>query len=243
MAERIVMHSQNDFRHLLNILEEIKMLYTEEISFSQLDLYFDTSIMKDCDSGIFEITEMLLSRYNGVKRSIELHSEERATIPLMIHQNIGNNIMTVYTKLSWEQQAKMYYEINKSMAYADYIDGNIYSNQLWFLQPVHGFYACVCPSYIFNQFPKKKLNIKLSCNYTTNYNKTSIKKINNKVIKTAQSNSLLRDMNVDDFLYFSLIAKSFSDDENNIELKKIADEYKLTIKEIESIMKIDKIKA
>lgn len=239
---KIINHSQNDFRQLLSILEELKMLYDDYISYDQLESYFNTSIMKDNDSSIFEITSLLLMGYNGVEKSLELHSGERATIPLMIHQNVGNHILCLYPKLPRLQQVEMYFQICKSMAYADYIDGHIYSNQLWVLQPVHGFYACAWPSFLFNQFPKYKLNVRITCGYTKNYNKASIKKINNKVIKKAQSNNLLKQMSVKDFLYFSSIIKFFDENGMNDKIDKIAKDYNLTAKEIESIVKIDKIK-
>lgn len=239
----IVEHSQYDMRRLLNILEELKSLHNDTaVTYKDFAKYCETSKKKDLDPGIYEATKTLLNSYEDIDTAILLYCEERATIPLMVHENYPLNIRTQYPKMPVEKQIDMVFNISKSISESDKIDGLIYSNQCWSLQPVHGFYSCVLPSYYINQ-PPGKIRLKEDYKYTQDYNKTSIKKINNKVIKNAQSHQCLKKASIYDFLYMASILRTQMEKKD---FEKVADlmmPYGLPLKQIESIIKIDKIKA
>jgi len=237
----IIQHSQNDIRRLVNILEELKQLYkNDKITFDDFMQFKETSKTKDTDPGIFEATRILLDNYNGLENTLVLYGDDRATIPLMIHENYPYNIAEQYPRMSVNDQIDTIYQISQSISESDKVDGLIYSNQCWNLQPVHGFYSCVLPSYYANLQPGK-LCKNLQYKYTQDYNKTSIKKINNKVIKKAQDNQRLKKASIYDFLYIASILKDLLA-QNQFELiAKLMKPYRLSLKEIESIIKIDKI--
>lgn len=238
----IIEHSQSDIRRLINILEELKILYKDKpIRIQNVNDYIETSKTKDIDPGIFEAASVLLNNYNGIEKSLLLYSEERATIPLMVHENYPLNIRTQYPKLSIAKQLDLFHEISKCLSESDKVDGLIYSNQCWNLQKVHGFYSCVLTSFYVNKLPNK-LRRPESFSFTKDYNRASIKKINNKVIKKAQEHPMFKKIYVKDFLYISLILKSLMVKKDFELIADLMKPYRLKLKEIESIIKIDKIK-
>jgi len=237
----MVEHAQHDVRRLINVLEELKMIYENKVTYEDFIKYCETSKKKDLDPGIYEATKMLLNDYTNIDSALTLYGEERATIPLMVHENYPLNIRTQYPKMSIENQLKILYNISASISESDKVDGLIYSSQCWNLQPVHGFYSCVLPSFYINQMPNKRC-IKENYKYTQDYNKTSIKKINNKVIKKAQENQFLKKMSIHDFLYMASILKVLIERKEFEKVAELMSPYNLKLKEIESIIKIDKIK-
>lgn len=237
----LIEHSQYDIRRLINIMEELKILYgCDMIGSKEILKYMESSMKKDLDPGIYKATEKLLNNYQNIESAITLYSEERATIPLMVHENYPSNIKRQYPKMQIDEQINLMYNISLSMSESDKIDGLIYSNQCWNLQSVHGFYSCVMPSYYINK-KENKLCVRESYNYTKDYNRTSTKKINNKVIKKAQENFLLKKVGVYDFLYISSILKNLIANKELNKIAKLMKPYNLSIKEIESIIKIDKV--
>jgi hypothetical protein len=238
----LIKHAQHDVRRLINILEELKLMHEDNtITLELLKQYQETSKKKDLDPGIYEATKMLLNKYTDMDSALQLYGEERATIPLMVHENYPLNIRQQYPKMSVDDQVDLIYDISKSMSESDKVDGEIYSKQCWSLQPVHGFYSCVMPSYYINKTPGK-LDKMEEYKYTQDYNKTSIKKINNKVIKKAQEHQFLKKVSIYDFLYISSILKTLLDKKDFEKVAELMKPYDLKLKEIESIIKIDKIK-
>lgn len=238
----IIEHAQFDIRRLINILEELNSLYHDtEITLDKFVQFRETSKKKDLDPGIYEATRMLLNDYENMESALMMYGEERATIPLMVHENYPNNIRYQYPNLSIDEQIDIAYNISKSISESDKIDGLIYSNQCWNLQPVHGFYSCVLPSYYANKIPDKERKLE-TYKYTQDYNKTSIKKINNKVIKKAQEHQTLKKVSIYDFLYMSSILKILLERKDFETFADLMKPYGLKLKEIESIIKIDKIK-
>jgi hypothetical protein len=238
----LIRHAQYDVRRLINILEELKLIYQNtDVTLEKFEQYCETSKTKDLDPGIYEATRMLLNKYTNMDSALLLYGEERATIPLMVHENYPLNIRQQYPKMSVDDQIGMIYNISKSISESDKVDGLIYSNQCWSLQPVHGFYSCVMPSYYINKTPGKQCKIE-KYKYTQDYNKTSIKKINNKVIKKAQEHQFLKKVSIYDFLYIAAILKTLLDKKDFEKVAELMKPYDLKLKEIESIIKIDKIK-
>lgn len=238
----IIKHCQADIRRLINILEELKMIYGDEpISITEFNRYRETSKTKDMDPGIYEATRQLLNNYKNIESSLNLYSEERATVPLMVHENYPLNISQQYPDLTNKQQISIMFDVSKYISDSDNVDGLIYSNQCWSLQTVHGFYSCVMPSYLTNRFPNKLTTME-TYEYTKDYNKTSIKKINNKVIKKAQIHTFLKKVSIYDFLYISSILKTLIARNEFNTIQNLVKPYGIKTNEIESIIKIDKVR-
>jgi len=239
----IISHSQLDMRRLVNIMEELKQLYgCKEITTDVFKSYVEISRKKDMNPGIYEATRMLLNNYDGIGRSLEIYSDDRPTIPLMVHENYPSNISNQYPTLSVEKKLDMLVETSKYISESDKIDGLIYSSQCWSLQPVHGLFSCTFPSFIVNEKVPDKICNTESYVYTKDYNKTSIKKINRKVIKKTRENPLLKTMSVKDFLIMCAIMKDLIVKKKVDELCDLLIPYKFTyLKEIESVISIDKL--
>ncbi|AGF85341.1 factor C large subunit [Moumouvirus goulette] len=239
--EELISHAQYDIRRLINILEELKMMYTDNnITMDIFERYREVSKTKDIDPGIYISTGNLLNNYEGMNKALSIYEEERATIPLMVHENYPANIRQQYPKLTPIQQIDMIQKISESISESDKIDGLIYSNQCWSLQSVHGFYSCVVPSYYINSISNKLCRVE-KYKFTQDYNKTSIKKINNKVIKKAQENQYLKKVSIYDFLYMASILRTLFEEKKFEEVAILMKPYNLKLREIESIIKIDKI--
>ena len=103
------------------------------------------------------------------------------------------------------------------------------------------FILVLCHHYYINRISGKSCKIE-KYKYTQDYNKTSIKKINNKVIKKAQEHHFLKKVSIYDFLYISSILKTLLERKEFNKLTELMKPYDLKLKEIESIIKIDKIK-
>ena len=239
---QLVDHSQYDIRRLVNILAELKQIYENaDITLEIFEDYTETSKRKDLDPGIYEGTRILLNKYTDINTALTVYSEDRSTIPLIVHENYPSNIYQQYPRMSVENQINLLVDISKNISESDKIDGLIYSDQRWNLQPVHGFYSCVMPSYHINREPNKMFKHEKYV-YTKDYNKTSIKKINKKVIKKARENHLLKKLSVDDFLHMCSILKALIVRKDVDTLCELLEPYKFTyLKEIESIISIDKL--
>lgn len=240
MFDVLVSHSQYDIRRLILVLEELKLIFPKEaITETKLNKYRETSKRKDIDPGIYETTRNLLNHYNGIDDSLLLYSAERATIPLMIHENYMTNLKTQYPKISVEDKLDIICDVSKSISLSDRIDGLIYSSSSWSLQHVHGFYSCALPSFYVNNHAGKLSDMEYY-EYTQDYNKASIMRIKNKVIRSIKKNPLLKSIGINDILNFSSILYIMFQNQEFDEITKLLKPYGLTLKSIEAIIKIDK---
>jgi hypothetical protein len=240
--QEILLHSQYDIRRLINILESIKEFFknnVDPITTQDFARYCETSASKDIDLGIYTSTQLLLNNYESIESALRLYSMERATVPLMIHQNYPTNIKTQYPKLLIGDQLDLLCDISKSISKSDTIDGLIYSSQCWNLQSVHGFYSCAIPSYYISSHPNKK-QLREDYIYTQDFNKTSIKMINNKVIRKAQENQQFEKIQIGDFLHIANILRTLIEREEFDRLAELMRPYGLNIKDVSKIIKIDK---
>lgn len=238
----IIEHSQNDFRRLMNTLEELCSFANEDkITLNMVEKYVATSKTKDVSIGIFEATHKLLNEYISVDDAMRYYSEERATVPLMIHENFTRNIRDQYRSMNMNDKVELVRKITDYISISDIVDGIIYSNQCWNLQQVHGFYSCVLPSYHINSPPNKGCYSE-SYLYAMDYNKTSTMRINKKAIRMIRCGKKLGYVSVKDLLYMSNLLSQLLDKNDMESFRAIVDHYGLSQNETDSIIKIDKIK-
>jgi len=241
--EEIVKYSQYDMRKLMYCLESLKMIHCNSyVTLKTFEQYQIVAKKKDIDPSIYEATEMLLNKYAGIEKSIILYSEDRATIPLIVHENYPLNVRLNYPSLSPAEQIGMICNISKNISESDKVDGLIYSNQCWNLQSVHGFYSCVMPSFHINCVDDK-LSIRdiNFYKYTNDYTKTSTRKINNKSIKKIKEKIHFKKMIITDFLHMAHILKQLINKNKYNMICELLKPYDITVKEIESIINIDRI--
>jgi hypothetical protein len=251
----LVKNSQNDYRRLIISLQELKRNYgNQKITRDLLNQYLMYSDTKDVDATIHENTNKLFSKYDGISGALKIFESDKINMPLMSQQN---HFMTLTKYIeNKDDTIDISSRITESISNGDIVDNYIYSEQNWELQPVHGFYTCVVPSYfINNNIDTSKLvedSSKLVYNhekkhhesvYKTDYpkdlNRTSTKKINYKNVKFA--NNYFSGMEIDDYIYCIKIVKNLLLEDRLDECKKILESYGATNDAIRKLLSIDKI--
>ena len=157
----------------------------------------------------------------------------------MLHRNYPSNLAIQYGIKNQKMKADVIYNITESLNLSNHVDALVFSNQCWNLQHIYGILSCGILSFYINKMPNKK-NINHEITYIKDYNKTSIKQINLKVMKKAKTNEKFGDMNIYDFIYMSNIFKKLMNNKKYDEIVSIAKKNNISFKEIESIIKIDK---
>lgn len=241
----IINHSQSDIRRLIYTLQDLYYAYGNKmIDNKVMNSYNSFSKKKDIDIDLFNATKNLLFNNNTVDQCLKLYETEKVLLPLMIHQNYIKHVDKVFHNKN--NQFDLISKISDSLIKGDITENYIYCDQSWDMQDIHGFYSCVYTSLIFKN-KNKKINVdKAELSFTSDLNKTSIKKINKKNINNA--NKYFQNMQVVDYIFINKLIKSYIDDGR---IKECVDFFKgyvdffkgydVKIEHIESILKIDKI--
>jgi len=238
----IIWHSQGDIRCLINTLEQLKAVFGENrITINMFSEFCETSTKKDIDMSIYDATKSLMSMYQGISKSNELYEIEKVIVPLMLHQNYISHIKTQLPYISAEEKITLINTISKCLSNGDLIEGFIYSNQTWDLQNIHSFYTCAAISFLLNDF-SNKLNRPEKYLFTKDMNKASIQKINTKNIFKTQKNYYMKNITITDFIYINKIVRHLLDEKKYEEIAQLLGPYKLNIEQIDSLLKIDKLK-
>lgn len=238
----ILEHVHHDIRRFIGVLEELQDIYRgRHIDFDMFCHYQQTFDSKIVDLGIFHSSSAILNKYQGVEETLNLFSNDRSNLPLMIHENYTR---TVYLKSKSDiiKQAHAIFQVAKSLSESDKIDGLTYSKSCWSLQDAYGFHACVVPSYIIGQIPKKCNKISQNI-YGKDFYKTTTKKNNQKYIRQLRMFSELKKMSNTDFLHISNIVKELLLRQEYETVAELIKPYSFdTIKDFGLLIKIDKIK-
>jgi hypothetical protein len=239
VADKIINHSQKDFRRLLFSLQDVKNNYNENISNDIIDEYCKISKKKDIDIDIYKATSMLLIKYNNIDECIKLYESEKVIIPLMIHQNYIKCLTTFYKNKA--QSFKIANDIAKSIAIGDNIENYIYNEQIWDMKDAHCYFTCIFPSF---KLTNEKMfvteeKVRNILEFPYDLNRTSIKKINKKNV--INSNMCLKNFEIKDFLCANKLIKKLLEDGKIEECANLFNGYSATVENIESILKIDKI--
>jgi hypothetical protein len=233
----IIKYSQFDIRKLLLILEDLKLTYNNnQINDKEWELYILSSLKKNKNIGLFEATKKLFDKYINISKCIELYETEKVLLPLMIFENYGKNILSrqIHNNLDFY---KILHNVSDSISIGDNVETNIYTDQNWYLQNLHGFYTCVETSYNINKYPKKNNN-PYTINFSSDLNKTSLKNINKRNINNIQN--LLENKNLTDIMYLNKILTYNINNNKYAFIKNLIKNYKLNNKHIELFSKIDK---
>jgi hypothetical protein len=229
-AHLLINHAQNDYRQLIFTLQDLASIHNDEIiTYNDVNEYISFSQKKDIDTDIYKITSKLFSNYPGIDESITIYETEKTLIPLMIQQNYINYL---------DNSNDLLNDIADSISMGDIVENYIYGDQNWDLKDIHGFYACALPAYYINKRTKNKFK-KYKLDYPLDYNRTSIKRINNRNIKNA--NKYFNNMNIYDYLYLNNLLKILIENNAIDEYIKLMRKYNITSEGIESVIKIDKI--
>jgi replication factor C subunit 1 len=237
IVEKILDQTQHDIRRLINILQDLKYAYgSDTITTEMMDEYCYMSKKKDVDTDLFNATNRLLYSYSSVDDCLRLYETEKVILPLMVHQNYARKILATDTTTA--NKHEMLTSVADSLSAGDVVENNIYNDQNWDMQEIHGFFTCVNSSYQLckNQYSQKEIKL----NFTTDLNKTSIQKINKKNIMN--TNRCLNNMTIFDYIYINKIVRKLIDNGNIKQCVDLLKDYNIKLDHIESLLKIDKIK-
>jgi len=233
----IIKFCQSDIRRLLYVLQDIYYTYNKKIiTIEMFKEYQSMTQKKDTDVGLYYAAKKLLDNYKNINKCLQLYETEKVLLPLTIYENYYKKIFKQST-LSNHMKLDIMSNVTNSVSIGDVIETNIYSDQNWFLQNIHGFYTCVNTSYYINKIqPKTKLNYDLV--FSADLNKTSSKNINKKKnICTLQQK--FKNKNIDDILYINKIFFELEKKKSPI-INSLKNAYNLDNKNIQIALKIDK---
>jgi hypothetical protein len=238
----LIKFCRNDIRKILVTLEDLKLTFkNKEISKEELSEFYENNSQKKEEIGLYSSVEKVLYQYKNMEEITSLYQLEPILLPLNIHENLGNKMN--YLKIKENEKIKKMAEIEDRISQGDIIETSIYTDQNWYLKNLHTFYTCIYPSFEINQYPVLEHEIKM--NFTNDLNRTSLKKINNKNFE--QIKKIFANFNSNDIYQLSHIlystVKEAQEEQNPEKLKILLNSFpvKLTQKEIELIIKINKI--
>lgn len=269
----ILNHCQNDFRRMLNLMYDVVYVVVEknnEITTKLIEEYCNISREKDIDFILFNISEEILYKYDGLEFILNQHEKEKTLLPLMMHEHYLNIMKQRHKntnmKKTFGYSPEMYKnnisslkfisgtndinfnKINKIstvLSYGDIIENNIYGDQLWDIQELHGFYSCVMVSYLLNNDYKygKQNYDNYEVKFITDLNKTSLKNINKKNISSVVNiDKLFTNMEIYDYLNMCQILQYLINMDKIDECREKIDGYNIKkIEQLELLLKMDKI--
>ena len=240
-ADKIILHSQNDYRRLLFIVQDLYINYDKNISEEYIDEYSELSKKKDTDVDIYKAVANMISNYKNIDECIRYYEGEKVIIPLLFHQNYIKYICMFSHNTKTLSNYKLLSDISLSFAKGDIVENYIYGDQIWDMQETHGYYTCVYPSY---KLHNEQLNIcegviKQNLDFPNDFNRTSIKNINKKNITNA--NFKLKNFEIKDFICLNHFVKYMIDNDSIEICANIFNSYDISIESIDSILKIDKM--
>jgi DNA polymerase III delta prime subunit len=254
IIEIIIKFAQNDLRRLINILQDLYFTFeNNEITFDMFKNFLLISHKKDIDIGLKDASVTVLNKYNKINYTLQLYEREKVPLPLMIFENYYNKL--IKSKISFEKILNIMVNISDSISVGDMIETNIYSDQNWYLQSIHGFITCVNTSYHINNGVNNKVETS-DIEWSLDLHKTSLKNINRKNIYNLQN--ILKKNTLDDILFMNkyfveinnklnnLINKKIIKQDKNIKninrqiYNKIKNNYDITNRNIDIIMNLDK---
>jgi replication factor C subunit 1 len=238
---QIIRFCQFDFRRLMFILQDLHYTYNKNpITIDMFKEYQFLSQKKNIDIGLYVAAKNLLDNYININECLQLYETEKVLLPLTIYENYHRKIFK--QKLSPDNILHVMNNITNSISIGDVIETNIYSDQNWFLQNIHGFYTCADSSYTINSvIPSEQKKVKLDYElvFSADLNKTSSKNINKKKnILCVQSK--FKNKNIDDILYINKIFYELDKNKSTTIIKSIKDCYDIDNKNIQIALKIDK---
>ena len=231
----IINLSQYDYNRCILLLKDIKYTFNNDlITLDQFHNFKKYTSYKFINNNIFDITTDILNNNNYLKSKIYYNSE-KVILPLMIYENYLNKLSIC--DIDNYKLIEIIKNISNLLSKGDIIETNIYTDQNWYLQDIHGFITTTTTSYLINKY-KILNNKKIKINHSSDLNKTSLKNINKKNYITI--NTSLLNKSVNEILYINVILKNYL---NNNSLDKIVEfikDKKITFRIFEILIKVNK---
>lgn len=232
IIKKIIKNSDQDFRKLVLNLYDIKNTFgNKKIEDSNYKKYLSSSENKSKDISLFDATKNIITKYSSQDELLNYYYVDKVLIPLTIYENY-HKVLPDKSSIGVFNILK---NVSKSISKGDIIETNIYTDQNWYLQNIHGFYTCIKTSYHINKVTKKN---NFLMKFSNDLNQTSLKNINKKNILNLRK--IFKNKSFSEIIIISKIVKKFINESKIEELYNLFKDYKITIKEIETFNKIDK---
>jgi replication factor C subunit 1 len=235
----IIRFCQSDIRRLVFVLQDMYYTFNNSpITYEMFKQYQMMSQKKDIDAGLYYAARKLLDEYKNINECLQLYETEKVLLPLMIYENYYKKIFK--QNLPVDDILKVMSNVTNSVSIGDVIETNIYSDQNWFLQNIHGFYTCADTSYNVNMANKQNnKNIEYNMIFSADLNKTSSRNINRKK-NILPLQSKFKNKNIEDILFVNKIINELDKLKMNQTIKQIKNIYDLDSKNVQIALKIDK---
>ena len=257
----VIEYSQHDIRRLINLLYDIHITFHKKtITLQDFESFSHASKLKNVDIGLFEATRDCMDKYCTMQDTLMMYEMEKVLLPLMIYENYKNKLFS--QKHSKDIHLEKSCIISEYISQGDIIETNIYTDQNWYLQNIHGFYTCCVPAFYINtdscrdpqdgephggepqsssqsnpflSLPEKST---YSVTFSSDLNKTSSKNINKKNFNILKGSVI--DKSSLDLLYLNKIFYYLAQLEDYPKIAKLMIAHDITIKNFEILIKIDK---
>jgi len=238
VKNKIIDYCQYDIRRLIYILQDLYYIYNKKtITKIMVKEYFNNSNKKNIEVGLFDAAHKLFYEENNINDIITLYMNEKSKLPLMIHENYYKCILK--SNKSKKEKLETIKNISDLLSDGDFFEYHIYHNQEWDMLEYVGFYTCVNPSYLLNNYTSSTINNNITFKFPEDLNKTSIKSINKKNINNIEANFI--NINIYDYIHINKIIKKLLENKDLKSISYILKSYNLDINQLESLLKIDKI--
>lgn len=234
--EGIKISEQIIYEIITNCQKDIRRLFLQLEIYIQKEKEYFCIYQKDKEFDLFQETKSILTNFENIPKTLDIYNMEKVILPLMIYQNYP----LILGKINEKNKSDINLDILENISYGDIIENNIYNNQNWNLQDIHGFYTCVIPCYLLSEESANTHKHSFqNLEFAIDLNKTSIKKINKKNISFI-SNILTR-YNICDYLYMSNLFQEMIAKEYIKKLIKILKYHCIDYNTLEILLKINKL--
>lgn len=232
LYNNIIELCQKDIRKLILILKDLKYTFNKNlINIEKFNKFLNYTKLKIKNNNINETTKQIINKYN-YKNCQNSYNSNKVILPLMIYENFINRI-----KFTNDLDAlKLLSKISNCISIADIIETNIYTDQNWYLQNIHGFFSIINTSFYLNNYTN--VNNDYEIKFSSDLNKTSLKNINKKNYNNIK---IYLNKSFNDILNINYIISELIKNNNIDHIIKYINEYNLNFKIIDMILKINKI--
>lgn len=236
VEDTIISASQSDIRRLVLTMHDVHITFPGQvIDRKAMDLYGVLSQQKTMQLSIFDSAKQLLDAYPSMPECLSVYETEKVLLPLTLYENY----FRVCHDLT-SDNINTFADLVDSVSIGDLIETNIYSDQNWYFQMMHGFHTCVMTSYLLDGFKSPKLS-QYKLQFSCDLNKTSLKNINRKNI--ANFINAFPDKTFADVQFMNKLLSHMSKDMKPSQVTKLKQEYSIPTKMWDVVMKVDKTKS
>lgn len=243
IIEDIICNTNYDYRKVNIVLESIlenldedNKVITQEI----YDEYKKTKINKDVTQDIFYTSNELLTNYKNISEGLKLFGFEKTIIPLIIQEYYSKKMHNILRDRPGEKKkiTDIYKKCIKNISYGNIYDNYIYNEQRWNCTNIYGYYSTVSISYYMNKINNSRSIMRLD--FPSDLNKTSTQKLNFKhIINSYRFFNISQPLN---YMYIIKIVDNYLKNKKEPELiKNFMNTYKITVDNIDNLIRIDKI--